>query len=155
MGDGRRDFDFFIGRWRVNAKRLRRHFAGDQNWEPVSGETRVISILDGAGNLDEDRFRWSGQVYVGGMLRLYDAKRRMWTTYGLDRDSGAVQPPQTGHFMGERGEFFGDDQEDGNPIRVRHLYFNISPRSCRWEQAFSVDQEESWVTNWIIDFTRV
>ena len=152
---GRKDFDFFLGRWQVSAKRLRHHFIGDQTWEPVTGNTRVFQILKGAGNVDEDEFQLPGQVYIGGMLRLFDAKQNLWTTYGLDRDSGAVQPPQSGRFEAGRGEFYGDDEEAGRPIRVRHLYFNLTPTACRWEQAFSVDAGKSWETNWVIDFTRL
>lgn len=153
-GDGRKDFDFFIGNWQVSAKRLRHHFVGDQTWDAVSGKTRVFQILQGAGNVDEDEFQLPQATYIGGMLRLFDAKQNLWTTYGLDRDSGAVQPPQKGRFEGNRGEFFGDDEEGGRPIRVRHLYLNITPASCRWEQAFSMDAGKNWETNWVIDFSR-
>jgi hypothetical protein len=92
--------------------------------------------------------------YIGGMLRLFDAKKNIWMTYGLSLDSGALQPPVSGRFYAGRGEFYGDDAEGGRAIIVRHLYINRSPEGCRWEQAFSVDGGREWETNWIIDFTR-
>lgn len=152
---GRGDFDFFLGHWSVSARRLRHRLTGDQTWEPVTGTTRVFQILQGAGNMDEDAFQLSGGVYVGGMLRLFDAQQNIWTTYGLDRDSGVVQPPLSGRFHAGRGEFYGDDTENGRPMKVRHLYFNNTPTACRWEQAFSVDAGKAWETNWVIDFTRM
>jgi hypothetical protein len=153
--DGRADFDFFIGYWSVAAKRLQHPLTGGQTWEPVTGTTRVLQILHGAGNVDEDEFQLPGKAYVGGMLRLFDAKQNQWSTYGLDRDSGALQPPQTGRFHAGRGEFYGDDEEAGRPIKVRHLYIDLTSDTCRWEQAFSVDDGKTWETNWVIDFTRL
>lgn len=91
--DGRGDFDFFIGDWIVSAKRLRHG-----TWELVTGTTRVIRILQGAGNVDEDEFRLADQVYVGGMLRLFDTEANVWLTYGLNRNRGSLQPPLSGRF---------------------------------------------------------
>jgi hypothetical protein len=153
--DGRADFDFFVGHWSVSARRLRNRLAQNQSWESVTGTTRVIRILQGAGNLDEDEFQLPGQSYVGGMLRLYDAQRDLWSTYGLDRDSGVLQPPQQGRFAGSRGEFYGDDQSNGRPVKVRHVYTKLTPTTCRWEQAFSIDAGKAWETNWVIDFARL
>jgi hypothetical protein len=152
--DGRGDFDFFLGSWRISARRLRHRFANSDLWEPVTGSTRVFQILQGSGNMDEDEFQLPGQVYVGGMLRLFDAKANAWFTYGLSRDSGAPQPPLSGRFHAGRGDFFGEDTEGGRPVKVRHLYFNSTPTTCRWEQAFSLDGGQDWETNWVIDFTR-
>lgn len=153
---GRQDFDFFIGHWSVAAKRLKHRLTGDQTWESVTGTTRVIQILQGAGNMDEDAFQLPGQTYIGGMLRLFDAKQNTWNTYGLSRDSGTLEPPISGRFVSAgRGEFYGDDEEAGRPIKVRHLYLNLTPNTCRWEQAFSVGAGGAWETNWVIDFTRL
>ena len=153
--DARRgDFDYFIGTWAVDARRLRWRASGGEFWEPVTGTTRVTPILLGAGNLDLDEFQLGDQPYVGGMLRLFDAKKGIWSTYGFSRDDGAMQPPLYGGFKGCKGEFFGDDVEREMPIRVRHLYLNRSPDSCRWEQALSRDAGDNWETNWVIEFAR-
>jgi hypothetical protein len=149
--NGRADFDFFIGDWNVVARRLR-----DGVWEPVTGTTRVLRILQGAGNVDEDEFQLSDQVYVGGMLRLFDAGTNTWSTYGLDRDRGAPQPPMTGGFSNGRGEFHGEEIREGRSVLVRHVYNHgrDDPLTCRWEQALSVDGGKSWETNWMIEFQR-
>lgn len=153
--DGCRDFDYFIGHWSVSAKRLRRRLIDDQTWEPVTGTTRVFQILHGSGNVDEDEFQLPGQTYIGGMLRLFDARQNIWNAYGLDRDTGVPQQPLSGRFVAGHGEFFGEDEEAGRRIKVRHLYANLTPLACRWEQAFSADDGKSWETNWIIEFTRL
>lgn len=65
----------------------------------------------------------------------------------------------TGRFGPDgRGEFYGDDTHDGKDVRVRYVWSGISDTTARWEQAFSVDGdrngERTWVTNWVMDFTR-
>ena len=41
------------------------------------------------------------------------------------------------------------------PILVRFLWSDITPTTCRWEQAFSVDDSATWEVNWIMESTRV
>ena len=50
--------------------------------------------------------------------------------------------------------FYADDQHEGRPVRCRFIWSDISATTARWEQAFSVDGEQTWETNWIMDFTR-
>jgi hypothetical protein len=137
--NSRGDFDFFIGHWTVSAKRLRHRLTGDQTWETVTGTTRVRPILHGAGNVDEDEFQLPGQIYIGGMLRLFDAKQNNWSTYGLDRDSGVLQPPQSGRFLAGRGEFYGNDEDGGRPIRVTRTgrTFRPSTTPCLLQRSSS------------------
>jgi hypothetical protein len=52
------------------------------------------------------------------------------------------------------GEFYGDDTHEGRQVRVRFVWSGVSPGGARWEQAFSVDGGQTWVTNWTMDFSR-
>ena len=54
-----------------------------------------------------------------------------------------------------RGEFVSDETLDGRPIRVRFVLSDITPTSCRFEQAFSDDGGKTWEVNWIATDTRV
>jgi hypothetical protein len=40
---------------------------------------------------------------------------------------------------------------DARQIRVVFIWSAITSSSAHWEQAFSVDGEETWETNWIMD----
>jgi hypothetical protein len=53
------------------------------------------------------------------------------------------------------GRFYADDQHEGRPVRCRFIWSDISATTARWEQAFSVDGEQTWETNWIMTSTRV
>lgn len=63
-------------------------------------------------------------------------------------------PPVTGQFTGGTGEFYGDDSHDGTPVRVRFIWSGITAGSAHWEQAFSADGGQIWLTNWHMDLTR-
>ena len=62
--------------------------------------------------------------------------------------------PVIEQFDGDRGEFHGDDTHDGKDVRVRFVWPGVSPTAARWEQAFSVDGGEAWVTNWVMEYGR-
>jgi len=42
----------------------------------------------------------------------------------------------------------------GKNVRVRYIWSEITPISARWEQAFPIDDERTWETNWVMKFTR-
>ena len=77
-----------------------------------------------------------------------------WTIYWANSSTGRLEPPVTGRFVDGRGEFSGDDTHEGMPVRVRYVWSEITPSSARWEQAFSVDEGETWETNWIMELAR-
>jgi hypothetical protein len=64
-----------------------------------------------------------------------------------------MDPPVVGGFVGTRGELYGEDQDNGRPIKVRIIWTETDRDHARWEQAFSYDNR-TWETNWISDFTR-
>src|SRR6516165_18318 len=52
--DGRRDFDFLIGRWDVAHRRLQRRLEGDARWDSFAGRSEMRLILGGLGNIDDN-----------------------------------------------------------------------------------------------------
>ncbi len=59
-----------------------------------------------------------------------------------------------GRFTDGVGDFFCDDTYEGQKIRVRYRWSNVTATTARWEQAFFADNEKTWETNWIAEFTR-
>lgn len=90
----------------------------------------------------------------GLTLRLFDRETEQWSLNWSSSRTGKLFPPVTGRFEDGRGEFYGDDTHDGKDVRVRFVWSGVSESGARWEQAFSVDDGASWVTNWTMDFTR-
>jgi len=112
--------------------------------------------MDGLGTFDDNVIRAPSGTYRGMTLRAYDPVSKEWSVWWLDeRKPRELDPPLHGKFENGVGTFIGDDTFNGRPIRVRFLWKDVAPNSCRWEQAFSTDNGKTWETNWIMQFTRV
>jgi len=147
------DFDFFMGRWTVQNRRLTERLAGSDEWEEFESTSVAHPILGGLGNEDEFRTRHAGG-FIGMSFRFFDPVKRRWSIYWADsRRPGELDPPVFGTFSGDIGVFEGEDEFEGRPIKVRFIWSGTRTRTPRWEQAFSVDGGETWETNWIMDFS--
>jgi hypothetical protein len=152
--DGRTDFDFIIGRWRVHHRRLRERLQGSTSWEEFEGTTVDRGFLGGLGNLGEATlWRASGPMEAVS-VRLFDPQSRQWSVYFTNSVSGTLSVPMVGGFVRGRGEFYAHEPVAGKQIWSRVIWCDISPTSCRWEQAFSADGGRTWETNWIMELTR-
>jgi hypothetical protein len=146
------DFDFLLGSWTVEHRRLRERLVGADEWDTFTGTAECRSVLAGMGNVDEIVMPSRG---VSGMtVRLFDPTTRLWSLHWASSATGRFEPAVLGAFDGDLGHFFGDDVHDGRQIRVRYIWDRSTAMSPRWQQAFSVDGEQSWETNWVMSFTR-
>jgi hypothetical protein len=146
------DFDFLFGEWRIANRRLRQRLVGSTDWEEFESTSRVQPIFGGAGNVDEITF---ADGTSGLTVRLFDPVRERWSLNWASSDSGVFFPPLLGAFTDGVGVFYGDEVQDGAPARIRFLWSRITGDSARWEQALSVDGEQTWETNWYMDITRL
>lgn len=145
------DFDFLIGNWTVANRRLRQRLTGCTEWEEFEGTSVAWSLLDGGASIDQFTFPDGTTALT---LRLYEPERQRWTLNWATSTEGVLFPPTIGAFTDGVGLFYGDDHHEGTPVRVRFIWSRITPTSARWEQAFSVDGEKTWETNWIMELTR-
>jgi hypothetical protein len=147
------NFDFFVGTWTSQQRRLREVLVGNTEWYEFTGQTRCWNVLEGGGNFDEVIFPSEG--FSGVTLRLYDKENDQWSLYWASTRVGLSLPPVVGRFGEDgRGVFTAEEDYQGTPITVRFLWSDITATSARWEQAFSTDQGQTWETNWVADFTR-
>ncbi|GLW08072.1 hypothetical protein Misp01_32020 [Microtetraspora sp. NBRC 13810] len=146
------DFDFLAGTWDV-ANRWRTDFLDETSaCKEFPGVSRATRHFGGGASFDEIDFPTKG--FSGLTLRLFDVEREEWSLYWSSTRTGLLYPPVVGRFHDGRGEFHGDDTHDGKDIRARFVWSDITAGSVRWEQAFSVDGGTTWVSNWIMEFTR-
>src|SRR5678815_1397987 len=153
--DGQHDFDFEIGTWKTQLRRLQRPLSGSTNWVEYEGTTVVSKVLDGRANLVELKVNGPAGRIEGLSLRLYDPQARKWSLNFANIGDGKLTTPSVGEFKNERGEFFNDDTFNGRPIRVRFLITKITNDQYRFEQSFSDDAGKTWEVNWIAIDTRV
>jgi len=155
--DGQNDFDFIIGDWKAHVRRLPDRLNGSTTWIEYEGTSSHQKLFGGPANLEEFKVvsRDSALKIHAQTLRLYNADTHQWSIYLIDAAQGTLGlPPVIGEFRDGRGEFYDQELYKDRAIFVRYLWFNISPTSCRMEQAFSADGGASWETNWISSQSR-
>jgi hypothetical protein len=148
-----RDFDFWLGAWRVHNRRLAERLRGSTEWVEFEATSVASRVLDGLGNTDEFRTDHDGG-FVGMSLRLFDPATQLWSIYWADTRRCILDPPVVGSFAGDIGIFEGADTFAGRPIVFRFIWSGITTKTPRWEQAFSDDDGATWETNWVMEFER-
>jgi hypothetical protein len=96
-----------------------------------------------------------GGHFEGLNLRLYNPESHQWSVNFANSNSGMLSQPTIGKFKNGRGEFFDQETVNGRAIFVRFVISDITPDSCRFEQAFSEDGGKTWEVNWIATDRRV
>ncbi|NEX91999.1 hypothetical protein [Caulobacter sp. 17J65-9] len=146
------DFDFLTGAWAVTNRRLKQRHVGADDWDEFPGSMTCRPLLGGVANVDEIVFPTKG--FSGATVRTFDRASAQWSLYWINSATGGLFPPVHGRFEDGRGEFLGDDEDDGRPVKVRFVWSDVTPVSARWEQAFSIDGGRTWEVNWVMEFSR-
>ena len=149
---GRQDFDFLAGAWTTHQRRLKTRGQGSTEWVDAPSNVHCArQYLDGLTTAEES---YSPTKSVTGLfLYLFDLQKRQWSLYWIDPQTGNLGSPLVGGFAGNHGAFYGQDVDDGRPVKVRYAWTKVDNDHARWEQAFSFDGR-TWETNWTADFTR-
>ncbi len=154
--DGRHDFDFETGTWRIQVHRLVHPLTGSHEWVSPTGYVHIVRpVWGGRASLAQLEVTTPARRYLGLMLRLYNARLHRWSIYWAASDGDTVDPPLTGTFSSGRGEFRNQDTYGGKRIDVRVVYWDIRPASFRTEQSFSADGGKTWEANLIQTFARI
>jgi hypothetical protein len=151
---GASDFDFLVGTWRVHNRSLKGRLQGSREWIEFEGRSEMRRLTNDLGNVDQYTFLRDGKEIEGVAFRLWNPTSKQWVIYWADSIApGVIQPPVSGSFAGNAGEFIGEDTFNGQKILCRFRW--TRSESPRWEQSFSADGGKTWETNWIMTFTRI
>jgi hypothetical protein len=153
--DGQHDFDFEMGTWKTHLRRLVHPLTGSTSWVEYEGTSVVRTVWSGRANLVELVAEGAAGHFEGLNLRLYNPESRQWSLNFAASNSGTLSQPTIGEFKNGRGEFFDQETVNGRAIFVRFVISDITPDSCRFEQAFSEDGGKTWEVNWLATDTRV
>ncbi len=149
---GKHDFDFLFGAWTTQQKHLKAFGTGSSEWvEAPANKHCVVPYSDGEAIVEQSHF--PNKEPAGLFLYSFNPTKEQWAIRWLNAKTGELDPPYVGGFQGPRGEFYGNDEYKGRPIRVRVIWTNPDRDHARWEQSFSYD-DKAWEINWISDFTR-
>jgi hypothetical protein len=154
------DFDFLVGgTWHVANRSLRRRLdGGAEEWQAFEHTFRAQVLVDGQVSIDENVFASRG--FTGLTLRTLEVATQQWAIYWINSKDGLVQPPVRGGWAGDRGEFFGDDEDAGRPVHVRFLWERLGTDQARWSQDFALIGQDGaadgpWQTNWVMEMRRL
>jgi hypothetical protein len=146
------DFDYFVGGWITKQRRLKARGVESSDWEEFPAVECLTLYLGGLATVDELYMPTKGKA--GLTLRAFDIHKTQWSIYWVSSTTGLLDPvPVVGGFQGNHGEFYGQDEDDRRPVKVRYTWDKIDHDHARWQQAFSYDNQ-TWETNWISEFTR-
>lgn len=154
MHDGRHDFAFQTGDWRVRHRKLRERLAGSSDWYEFGGTCKGWELIAGAGNVDDHWLEDPEGAYTAATVRRSDPATGLWSIWWLDSRFPGLAPPLHGRFVDGVGIFFGKDEHGGRPIDIRFIWSGIGEASARWEQSFSADDGATWEVNWVMEFIR-
>jgi hypothetical protein len=153
--DGQHDFDFESGTWRTHIKRLLHPLSGSSTWAEYDGTSVVHKVWNGRANLLELEVSGpSGQIEALS-LRVYNPGAHQWSLNFSNSRVGTLGVPTIGEFRDGRGEFYDQETIGDRAVLVRFIISDITPDSCHFEQAFSLDGGRSWEVNWIATDTRI
>jgi hypothetical protein len=152
--EGQHDFDWEIGTWDTQLKRLREPLSGKTDWVEYAGTSVVRPVMGGRANLVELDVDGSAGRIAGVSLRLYQPASGQWTLHFANLANGLMTDPMYGTVKDGKGTFYGQDTVNGRAVLVRFLIVPISAGQWRFEQAYSGDGGQRWETNWIAIDTR-
>jgi hypothetical protein len=156
--DGRHDFDFLVGTWKVhNRKLVDMADPACEEWVEFVGTCWMRQTLGGLANVDNLSIPQmpDGRSYEGMSLRLFDVAAGVWKIWwASDRAPGHLDPPISGRWEGGHGVFRGEDVVGGHAVAVRFDWNVFDADAAQWEQAFSFDGGQTWVHNWRMSLTR-
>jgi hypothetical protein len=147
------DFDFLDGKWTMVNRRLVKRGVGSNDWDTFPATVTAHVLMGGVTNVDEVVFPTKG--WSGTTFRHFDLEKRQWSIYWVNTRDGKMQSPVVGGFYGDVGLFYGEDTDEGRPIKVVYKWTRVGPDGARWEQAFSYDDGKTWETNWVNEHRRV
>jgi hypothetical protein len=127
---------------------------GSTTWTRVEGTVVVRKVWDGRANLEEIEGDSAVGHFEGMTLRLYNPESRQWNLYWANSSDGTLAQPMIGDFQNGRGVFYDQEFLNGRAIFARNIYFDITPNSYRFEQAFSDDGGKTWEPNFTAALTR-
>jgi len=110
--DGQHDFDWELGTWKTQLKRLKGPLTGSTTWLEYEGTTVVTKVWDGRANILELHVKGPAGAIEALSLRLYNPDTRQWSLNFSNSRSGTMAIPAIGEFKNGRGLFYNQDLVD-------------------------------------------
>jgi hypothetical protein len=150
-----KDFDFFIGKWRIKNRKLKSRLSNSDEWIEFEATQTNYKALQGLANMDHFYTTINDKLFEGMTLRLFDPKNKLWSIYWADSNSGRLDKPVVGSFEKNIGHFYTRDIFEGKDIIMLFQWDKTDKDNPVWSQAYSVDNGTSWEWNWYMYMSRM
>lgn len=148
------DFDFLVGRWDVQNRKLKSRLSNSTEWTEFEAWAECRKILLGFGNIDSFSATIDDRPFEGMSLRLFNPKTKLWSIYWANSETVLLDIPMVGSFADGIGNFFAPDIYKGKAILVQFRWDATDQNAPVWSQAFSLDNGHTWEWNWYMSFIR-
>jgi hypothetical protein len=152
--DGQHDFDFNIGVWHTQIKRVLDPLSGSTKSVELNGTVTVRKVWGGRAQLEEIETDGPNGHWEGLTLFLYSPQSHQWSQAFINSKVGMLSPPLIGAFKDGRGELFSQDTVNGRSILIRGVWSDITSDSHHFEESYSDDGGKTWKAAFIADLTR-
>ncbi|MFL6198791.1 MAG: hypothetical protein ACJ76J_06425 [Thermoanaerobaculia bacterium] len=148
--DAERQFDFLAGEWDAVCR-----VPSQEGWVEAPGSLTASWTLDGQVLLERFEGIYHGGAVKGLGLRAFNRETRMWDHTWTDNLEPGHFHLWSGVFRDGKIDLLGEwTGADGNPVRSRLTWSDITRDSAHWESARSSDGGTTWRLHWVIDFQR-
>ncbi len=140
------DFDFLVGQWQVQNRRLK-----NGAWTTFESEIHMRKTLAGLGNVENYYAQFDGKDFEGQAVRLFQPTTRLWSIYWIDSNTMKMDElPVVGSFENGIGKFYALD----NSTLIVYQWDKTDPENPIWSQATSIDEGITWEWNWEMKLSR-
>lgn len=152
---GEHDFDFFFGHWNISHRYLKERLVGCTEWIEFEGRSICMPTLGGMGNIDDNVICFPSGDYRAMTIRAFDRASGTWSIWWLSANNPkTIDVPVVGKFTDGVGSFFAEEVIKEKNVLVRFLWDARNADAPTWEQAFSLDNGNTWEINWLMTFSR-
>jgi len=138
MSNGSDQFDFWLGRW-------------DLTWgEDGSGVNRIERIMEGAVILEN--FEVGDPALKGMSLSVFSKEDNRWHQTWVDNSGSYLD--FAGDFKDGRMTLTRDGMVQGQRVRQRMVWFEITENALEWNWERSDDEGGTWKVLWNIHYRR-
>jgi hypothetical protein len=146
------DFDFLVGKWKVQNRKLNTRLTNCDEWTEFEATLEMRKILGGIGNFESFSAAFDEKPFEGIALRLFNPATSLWSIYWADNSACVLDKnPVVGSFDGTIGKFFAKDVFNGTEITVLYQWDKSDAKKPIWSQAFSIDEGMTWEWNWYME----
>ena len=119
----------------------------------MNGTVTLRKVWGGRAQIEEIETDGPLGHWQGMSLFLYNPSAHQWSQTFIGSKSGTFVPGTIGSFKDGRGELFAPDSLDGRAILVRGAWYDITPKSHRYEESYSADGGKTWEVQFTADKT--